>query len=161
MAAPAGVDSAERILCDTSFVSVLLSGSSTRSKEAVERWSVDTKNRLDGAILSISVISLAELRSGFQANGWGDRRRQTAEETIRAYAWVPIDYEIVDTCAALRADAKVGGWNIGDNDLWIAATAMSRGWPLVSCDLDFCRIEREWDFIYVPGDGNAPAACPQ
>jgi predicted nucleic acid-binding protein len=32
------------------------------------------------------------------------------------------------------------GWNIADNDLWIAATASTRGYPLLTCDSDQARI---------------------
>ena len=40
----------------------------------------------------------------------------------------------------------------GDNDLWIAATAISRGLPLVSCDGDFMRIavDHPLEHIYLP-----------
>lgn len=36
--------------------------------------------------------------------------------------------------------SKQNGWNVADNDLWIAATATARGYPLVTCDADQARI---------------------
>ncbi|MEA2222594.1 MAG: hypothetical protein QOH83_970 [Solirubrobacteraceae bacterium] len=44
---------------------------------------------------------------------------------------------IVDCCADLRATCRRGGVTVPDNDIWIAATAISRGCPLVSCDGHF------------------------
>jgi predicted nucleic acid-binding protein len=43
----------------------------------------------------------------------------------------------VDECARLRAVCRSGGVTVPDNDIWIAATAISRGWTLVSCDEHF------------------------
>jgi predicted nucleic acid-binding protein len=47
------------------------------------------------------------------------------------------DVAIVDCCADLRATCRRSGVTVPDNDIWIAATAISRGWPLVSCDAHF------------------------
>lgn len=106
-----------------------------------------------------AVISLAELRSGHAADYWGADRIAKAEALISAYLWFPLDLDVVDRCAALRATNIKGGWKVSDNDLWIAATAQSRGCPVVSCDLDFCRIEG-LDLIYLPIAAEAPADCP-
>lgn len=147
---------AEEIVCDTSFVSVMQRAS--KSKEVMARWPQETKARLDTAILGISVISLAELRSGYAADGWGEDRVARAEATVAAYLWFPLDLDVVDKCAALRAASKKGSWGVGDNDLWIAATAQSRGCPVVSCDKGFCRIAGI-DLIYLPSNIDAPATC--
>jgi predicted nucleic acid-binding protein len=42
--------------------------------------------------------------------------------------------------ARLRVLSRQNGWNVGDNDLWIAATAGARGYALVTCDADQARI---------------------
>jgi hypothetical protein len=66
---------AEEIVCDTSFVSVMQRAARNETaKTAVNGWPQDIKERLDQAILGISVISLAELRSGYAANGWSEDR---------------------------------------------------------------------------------------
>jgi|tagenome__1003787_1003787.scaffolds.fasta_scaffold19497016_1 hypothetical protein len=61
--------------------------------------------------------------------------------------------------AALDAKKKTNGWGTGDNDLWIASTALARGWPLVTCDLDFCPVEG-LDLIYLPAKPDSPSSCP-
>ena len=149
----------EEVVCDTTFVSVLQSAHVPRNQAVMDRWPVAVKARLERAVLGISVISLAELRSGHAAKGWGQERKSSAERVINAYLWFPLDLDVVDKCAALRAANLRNAWNVGDNDLWIAATALSRGCPVVSCDLDFCRVEGI-DLIYLPIDAQAPPACP-
>lgn len=148
---------AEEIVCDTSFVSVMQRAAANQALLA--SWPQEHTERLDNAILGISVISLAELRSGHAVDNWGPKRVAGAEATIAAYLWFPLDLDVVEKCAGLRAASKKGGWGVGDNDLWIAATAQSRGCAVVSCDAGFCRIEGI-DLIYLPGRAGAPPTCP-
>jgi len=138
----------EEIVCDTSFVSVMQRA--TPNQALIASWPQEHTERLNNAILGISVISLAELRSGHTVDNWGPRRIESAEATIAAYLQFPLDLDVVDKCARLRAASKTGAWNVGDNDLWIAATAQSRGCAVVSCDAGFCRMEGI-DLIYLPG----------
>jgi len=125
MARPAAPEAPETILCDTSFVSVV------QARGAPAAWSADTRARLDTAILAISIVTLAELRDGHIYANWVPRRRAAAEQLIAAYLWVPLDMAIVNECARLRAACRRRGVTVPDNDIWIAATANSRGWPCV------------------------------
>jgi predicted nucleic acid-binding protein len=54
-----------------------------------------------------------------------------------------IDDPYLDEWARLRHNAKARGIAIGDNDLWIAATASVREAVLVTCDRDHVRIARD------------------
>lgn len=152
---PAG--DVEEIVCDTSFVSVMQSA--PKNRQVIDSWAEDKKERLDQAVLGISVISLAEVRSGYGPADWGQDRIARAEATLAAYLWFPLDMDVVDRCAALRAASIKESWGVGDNDLWIAATALSRGCAVVSCDTGFCRIAG-LDLIYLPRSLDAPAECP-
>jgi predicted nucleic acid-binding protein len=111
LAAPA---SPETVLCDTSFVSVV------QSSGVLATWPANVRARLDAAVLAINVVTLAELRDGHIYAGWGATRRARAEQLIASYLLVPLDMATVNECARLRA-----------------ATANTRGWPLVSCDGHF------------------------
>ena len=148
---------AEHILCDTSFVSIVQA--SFKHPQAMQHWPDDVRERVDRAILAMSVISVAELRSGHIAAGWGEQMRARAEALMAAYLWVPLDMDVVNRCAELRAAKKQNGWGLGDNDLWIAATAETRGWPLVACDLGFCPLP-DLDLIYLPARPDSPSECP-
>jgi predicted nucleic acid-binding protein len=137
MSAEPGPSVAEQILCDTSFVSVVQSASNPRNAASMQAWPREITDRLNAAILAISVITLMELRDGHIYGGWGQARRQRAEQLIGSYLLVPLDMPTVNECARLRAACRSGGITVPDNDIWIAATAIIRGWPLVSCDAHF------------------------
>jgi predicted nucleic acid-binding protein len=126
--------SAEPILCDTSFVSVV------QVKGWLPTWPAAAHQRLSSAILGISVVTIAEVRDGHISANWGPSRRTAAEQLMAAYLWVPLDMAVVDECARLRAACRASGVVVPDNDIWIAATANTRGWPLASCDKHFERI---------------------
>jgi predicted nucleic acid-binding protein len=121
----------ETILCDTTFVSVV------QSSGVPETWPSEVRERLEAAVLAISVVTLAELRDGHIYANWGAERRARAERLIASYLWVPLDMVTVDECARLRAACRSSGVTVPDNDIWIAATANVRDWTLVSCDKHF------------------------
>lgn len=108
-----------------------------QSSGRLSGWGTSLLARLDAAILAISVVTLAEIRDGHIYARWGDRRREAAERLIASYLWVPLDMTIIDECARLRALCRRSGTTVPDNDIWISATANTRGWPLVSCDKHF------------------------
>lgn len=130
MASKLLLPAAETILCDTSFVSAVERGQATS-------WPRETVARLEAAEKAISVITLAELRAGHLEAGWQPPRRDRAETRISAYLHVPLDMAIVNEWARLKALCRSNGTTTPHNDLWIAATANTRGWPLASCDAHF------------------------
>jgi hypothetical protein len=70
----------EVILCDTSFL-----GHAERRERKTERyahWSRAVLDRLDSAILAITPFSLAEVRAGRIADGWGAKRSQEQEQRL-------------------------------------------------------------------------------
>jgi predicted nucleic acid-binding protein len=144
----------ETILCDTSFVSVLQRGGS------LSEWPTAVRDRLSNATLAMSVISLAELRDGHIYAGWGSARRARAEQLMASYLWVPLDMAIVDEWARMRADCRRRGVKVPHNDIWIAASATTRGWPLVSCDRDFDALAAV-DHIRLDVPGALPAPPQQ
>jgi predicted nucleic acid-binding protein len=65
------------------------------------------------------------------------------ELVLAAYLLVTIDDPYLNEWARLSVAARARGVAIGDNDLWIAATANSRGQTLLTCDKDHLRIAAE------------------
>lgn len=118
------------VLCDTSVASQLIVGAPTG------HWPEDTLARLARSVKTVSVVTVAEIRAGQIKAGWGERRRADAAHALAGYLWAPLDPAIVDEWARLSALAKRGGIGIGDNDVWIAATALRHGWPLATSDAD-------------------------
>lgn len=128
----------ERLLCDTSFVAA--SAKRSARPDQFAHWASETIARLDAAILAISVITLAEARYGYLNAGWGTSRIEREEHRLAGFLQVPLDLATLDEWARLKVLSRQHGWNLADNDLWIAATASARGHALVTCDGDQARI---------------------
>jgi tRNA(fMet)-specific endonuclease VapC len=142
-------DSPERLVCDTSFVGHVASRASSPAN--YEHWSPSELERIEKAVLAISVVTLAEVRFGYLKAGWGERRKAEEDRRLGSFLRVPFDLKIVDEWARLRALCEANGWSMAHNDIWIAATASSRGWPLVTCDKDQERIDDPaLEVLYLP-----------
>jgi predicted nucleic acid-binding protein len=144
----------EHVICDTSFVSVV--EASAARPELLAHWPQASRDRLDAAVLAVTVFTIGEVRSGRIRANWGDAKIEKAERALSAYLVVPLDYAVLDSYVSIRARHR----QLGDNDMWIAATAKARGWPLVACDLDYCVLKDELDFIYLPRSPESLTACP-
>jgi predicted nucleic acid-binding protein len=83
----------------------------------------------------VAPITLGEIRAGYAIGGWGQARIAESEHRVGAYVVVPLDDATLNEYARLQAHYRKTGIGIGQNDLWIAAVAVSRGLPLVTCDL--------------------------
>ncbi len=81
------------------------------------------------APMRISIITYAEFAEGFSAESY-DRFL----ELVSPYEVVDISKPIAWKYAQLSRDLRKQGSRIGDNDLWIAATAIDSGAPLVTRD---------------------------
>ncbi|WP_372423237.1 PIN domain-containing protein [Salinarimonas chemoclinalis] len=56
---------------------------------------------------------------------------------------LPLDGAVSSTCGRIRADRERRGSVIGNNDLWIAAHALSLGLTLVTANMrEFMRVDR-------------------
>jgi predicted nucleic acid-binding protein len=139
----------EVILCDSSLVGIQ-ERALTRS-DATDHWPQTIVERLDSAVLAISVFSLAEIRAGRLYANWGQRRSDAQEARLAAFVKIPLDEDILAEYGILHA-WHLRGNTTPHNDLWIAATAISRGFPLASCDDDFNRIalDHPLEHIYIP-----------
>lgn len=139
----------EVIVCDTSLVGVLDRAAADTRRTA--HWPEGVRSRLDRAVLAISVVTDAEVRAGWRYGGWGATRMAAAELRLLAYLAIPVDRGALGVWSELSADCKQRGLTISDNDLWIAATAMSRDLPLATCDRDHDRIDdRRLEVVFLP-----------
>lgn len=147
MAAP------ELLLCDTSFVGHV--GKRMTHPDRYQHWDNAPVERIDRAVLEISVLSLAEARFGYLKGNWGEARIQAEEARLASFVQVPLDTPVLDEWARFRLLREKEGWAIGDNDLWIAATASTRGHPLVTCDKGQARLDADsaLEVIFLPAPG--------
>ena len=129
------------LICDTSFVGHFL----RREERPVgyESWGVDVLGWIEESPWAVSIVTVAEARYGYLSSGWGNTRLAEAEARLRRFRWIPVRHRYVGEWARLRAASPRRGIAIGDNDLWIAATASVGERVLVTCDRDHQRIAPE------------------
>lgn len=97
--------------------------------------------------LTISVVSLAEIKSIAIKNKWGQRKIKRLEQLLESFLIADLNVEeIIDKYAEIDAysQGRLPGEsvpftsrNMGKNDLWIAATGSVLKMVLVTTDGDF------------------------
>ena len=96
---------------------------------------------LEGRPVTISFITVAELRFGARLAGWGTRRLQQLEYELGQVDIVWPGPSLTDAYAELRTWSVRAGHGLGQKDheadRWVAATAIWLGVPLVAHDAIF------------------------
>lgn len=95
---------------------------------------------------AISVVTASELLHGVhRADSAPTRARRAAfvEHLLAAIEPLPITISVARVHSEVWAELERGGNSIGSHDLWIAATALSRGMEVVTANSK--------DFERVPG----------
>jgi predicted nucleic acid-binding protein len=113
-------------VADTSLLIALESGRPLRDLPLPDR-------------LTVSVITVGELRAGVLSAGTLDERDRRLATLSAAMALdpVPIDGAVADAWARLRLALRDAGRRMPVNDSWIAATAIALGVPVVTQDDDY------------------------
>jgi predicted nucleic acid-binding protein len=88
---------------------------------------------------AVSVVTLAELQTGvLAAADLGTRAVRLATLDLLAdIEMLPIDERVASAWARLRVHLAEARRRVNVNDLWIAATALAGGLPVVTQDADF------------------------
>jgi predicted nucleic acid-binding protein len=86
----------------------------------------------------LAAVTVSELRYGARVAGWGPARRERLEQVIATTTVVPVSDRLLTTAADLRFACRQAGHALHDrahaNDLWIAASAVHIGAPLLTAD---------------------------
>lgn len=123
-----------RILVDTGVFSASIS---RRRRVSLDRH----VGLMTGHQVFLAAVTIAELRYGALVAGWGDERRQRLEESIAATTVVPVSDALLTTTAELRHACRQVGHALHEphhaNDLWIAASSLHIGAPILTADAVF------------------------
>ena len=93
--------------------------------------------------VAICAITRGEIRYGLARLPEGKRRDDLEAEARYVFAQMPclpVPEAAADRYALVKRHAEQGGTPLDENDLWIAATALSMDAVLVSTDSDFRRV---------------------
>jgi tRNA(fMet)-specific endonuclease VapC len=122
--------------------------------------SIGNELKLNGEEESISLVTVAEIRSLSIQFRWGAIRRAKMEELLFRLAILDINApEIIDRYVEIDCYSKgkhltrssnFSAIKMGKNDLWIAATASVYECKLLTMDLDFGHLRDEFiDVVYI------------
>jgi len=124
-----------RYMLDTNTISYLVNDTSPASRNEFRRLLKDPE-----AVLSISVITEAELRFGMEKRGLSARRRTGIEGLFANLEILPWGSAEAIVYAQMRAKLVAQGISVAMMDLLIAAHAAAAGAVLVTHDSIFARI---------------------
>ncbi|MBB6051316.1 type II toxin-antitoxin system VapC family toxin [Armatimonas rosea] len=90
----------------------------------------------------ISYVTEAELRSLAIQFGWGPAKRTQLSYLLGTFRRIPIEEpQILEAYAEIDAYSVAQGFELGKNDVWIAATAHVTGAVLLTTDKDFNHLD--------------------
>jgi predicted nucleic acid-binding protein len=104
----------ERIVLDTDVVSRLLRGSLTD----------DVAERLTGAVLLVTFVTVGELFRGAAHARWGPRRIATLTSWLKEIPAIPGDWIVARRWGQVTGLALRAGRPLPANDAWIAACCL-------------------------------------
>jgi len=85
---------------------------------------------------AICEVSVGELLAFSRA--WGERRRGLLQAQINKLLVIPISHPgIHENFASVKSAMRSAGKPAGDNDMWIASTALITGFTVLTVDHDF------------------------
>jgi tRNA(fMet)-specific endonuclease VapC len=93
--------------------------------------------------MATCAIAQGEIRYGLERLPLGKRRADLEAKAgivLAALTIEPITHAAADIYGTIRRDLELQGRTIDDNDLWIAAAALSLGARLVSNDQGFLHV---------------------
>lgn len=111
-----------------------------------ERRGQSLEETVGGDERTISVITASELLHGVHRavdSGIRARRKAFVEHLLGTLSPLPITTAIARMHAEIWAQLEQAGGSVGAHDLWIAATALAHGFPVVTANED--------EFGRVPG----------
>jgi len=85
-----------------------------------------------GKTVAVSFVTVGELYFGAEKKKWSGKTLSSLLERLKAVVIVPYDVELCKAYGKLKAELRVAGLVVADNDLWIAACAVRHSIPLIT-----------------------------
>jgi tRNA(fMet)-specific endonuclease VapC len=102
---------------------------------------------------TVSIVTHGELKVLAERNEWGAEKRNALAFALDNLVTVNIESEaLVEAYVQVdRACRNISGGNrtLGQNDMWIAATALLSGLPLLTTDKDFLPLHARSITVYL------------
>ncbi|MFT4640056.1 MAG: putative nucleic acid-binding protein [Verrucomicrobiales bacterium] len=117
-------------LVDTTFLIDLQKGDRNPFRQAAEHWLEEHIHEE----LRIPAIVFGEFAEGFE-----DPTHPLLARYRLGYQIVSADVAVAQTYGQLSRRLRLSGENIGSNDTWIAATAVSHGYALLTRNVNHFR----------------------
>ncbi|HEX3694028.1 MAG TPA: type II toxin-antitoxin system VapC family toxin [Polyangia bacterium] len=90
----------------------------------------------------ISVVTVGETLGFGKQRRWGEEKMAILRDVLTEFVVVDINHrDILERYAEIRALDRGSGWNLSQNDTWIAATASVTRALLLTTDRDFSRVD--------------------
>ncbi len=109
------------LLLDTNIVGYRMKGDTRAALYALD---------LAGHTLAVSFMTVAEYIEGAERARWGSKKRALLDAELAGYQVIHSSPKICQHWGQLRAERRAQP--IAVDDGWIAATALAKGWPLVT-----------------------------
>jgi tRNA(fMet)-specific endonuclease VapC len=90
------------------------------------------RERLDGRLLLVSFMAIAELDRWALDRNWGDKRRHDIETFMQRFTIIEVNRDLCRKWAEATHSARQAGRPIETADAWMAATALLYQIPLVT-----------------------------
>lgn len=92
----------------------------------------------------LSIVSHGELRALAKRRAWGTDKQRALDKIISCCVTVELSGPVIDSYVDLLIAGLDAGAGIGQNDLWIAATARAAKATLLTLDKDFDHLAGLW-----------------
>ena len=104
--------------------------------------SIELFNQADS--VCIPVIVAGELFYGAENSTLKQENLNNFRSFLSQYEVIDVDLSIAKTYGEIKTHLKKGGINIPENDIWIAATAKTYQYTLITFDNHFSNIDGLW-----------------
>ena len=129
-----------------------------RNSRAYQAINSSLSLEVSGSAPVISIVTVGEVGAFAGHSNWGPPKRKILQDILDKCLIIPIEDDLVtDLYSELAEHSIRNGRNVGQNDLWIAATSIAFNLPLLTTDADFARTKRG-SFIRFDGASGAEVA---